>query len=317
MTNTMVIKKILPKLLMVLFMILCSTSGQDECVPTSVQHIDILSNTTLVWDLDAFETCHVTNFNVDIWGNGEEEFHLNVTDRFLDVSFLGICELWNFAITPFSYEVSGASSTLSTYVHLPPDADLSLSYVTYSFPSGYISIDWDLTNRSLGDCSLKYRLTLHDEDRDTMEDIYVSNTSINLYDMLPCTQYETLLRAVNMAYPMIGGPLRTMRIRLGARVPNAPTLKALDIQATSFNITVELEGEKNKCPLRTIRVNGGVYFDVSVSLYELESAEFLNVEVKDLLPNRMYFFNVSIKNNGGWSAVTPLAVQTLDFSPNK
>ncbi|KAJ8925173.1 hypothetical protein NQ315_001358, partial [Exocentrus adspersus] len=293
-----------------------TASGQD-CLPRSVQNINILSNTTLVWELDPFEPCDISNFYVDIWGgDAEEEYHFNITDNFLDVSFLGSCELWNFTITAVHYVVPGPASTLSTYVPLPPDADLSLAFVRYSFPDGLIAMEWDLANRTLGDCSVKYRLTLHDQDRDTMDDLYLDDTAILLTESLACTQYETILRAINMAYPMIEGPLRRLSIRLGARVQSAPTLKSINIQATSFNMTVALDGNRNKCPLMALLVDGGSYFNVSVPLQGLDSPDSAHVEVKSLLPNTLYYFHVSVQNNGGLSAPTLIAVQTLELSPN-
>ncbi|KAJ8914958.1 hypothetical protein NQ315_002482 [Exocentrus adspersus] len=306
--------KLVPTLLVTFSVPLTRVSGQD-CLPRNVQNIDILSNTTLVWELDAFETCQISNFYVDIWGHGEEQYHYNITENFLDVSFLGTCELWNFTISAVHYVIPGPASTFSTYVPLPPDADLTLAFVRYNFPSGHIVMEWDLANRTLGDCSVKYRLTLHDQDRDTMDDMYLDETSIVL-NTLACTQYETILRAVNMAYPMIEGPLRRMNINLAATVQSAPRLKFVEIQATSFNMTVGLDGERNRCPVMTLFVDGGIYFNASVSLQGMETPELVEVEVKSLLPNTMYYFHVSVLNIGGWSTPTPIAIQTLDLSPN-
>ncbi|KAJ8925172.1 hypothetical protein NQ315_001357 [Exocentrus adspersus] len=292
--------------------------SQDNCVPKSVHSIDILSNTTLAWEVDTFEICDLTNFNVDIWGgDADEEYHYNTTDTCLDISFLNTCEVWNFTITPVSYGVAGVASTLRTYVPLPPDANLSLAFIRYTLQNGALAMEWNLANRTLGDCSVKYRLTIHDRSQDTIDDLYLRNTSIVLSSTTPCTWYAIVLRAVNMAYPLIEGPeSTTMNYQRTPRAQNAPTLKAVDIRATSFNLTVALEGDRNRCPLRTLLVDGGSYFNASTSLQGLDVPEVASVEVKSLLPNTMYFFNVSVQNSAGWSAGTRLAVQTLNLSPD-
>ncbi|KAJ8925234.1 hypothetical protein NQ315_001420 [Exocentrus adspersus] len=313
----MMTKKLLITVSLVQFLVFqYQVFGQDDCVPKSVQNIEILSNTTLVWKLDASEACDVTNFIIDIVG--EKKYNYNITNSFLDVSFLGICGIWNFTIIPISSEVSGSAATLETYVPLPTDADLSLGFVSYSQPEGNLVMEWDLKNRTLGDCSVRYRLTINDTARNTTQEMYLKDTFFTFNDTFPCTIYSIVLRAVNMAHPRIEGrSSTTMKYRPGDQGPGLqipPTLKVINAQTTSFNLTVGLDGYNNVCPLKALFVDGGSYFNKTVSLLGLEAIESANVQIDSLLPNKMYYFNVSIQNSKGWSMPGQFAVQTLDLT---
>ncbi|KAJ8925174.1 hypothetical protein NQ315_001359 [Exocentrus adspersus] len=292
------------------------TLEASESIPAAVQNVAILSNSTLLWELDAFEICDVTNFHVDVTGGGMEEYHYVVDEKYLDLSFLTVCDQWDFIVTAVAHDVVGVATTLSTYVPLPPDADLTISSFGFTSSEGETRLYWQLSNRTYGDCSLEYRLTRRDLDRGTIEDMYVEGNTARLDSMSLCVEYELLLRAVNMAFPPTEGPLTSMTLQLSGRPQTAPRLKLVINQATSFHMTWELEGDANRCPLRTLLVDGGIYFNSSVSLQDLDDVRFADVEIKSLRPGTMYHLNVSVQNSRGWSAATPVAVQTLDLSPN-
>lgn len=92
----------------------------------------------------------------------------------------------------------------------------------------------------------------------------------------------------------------------------APRLGSIDIQTTSINMTWILEGDANRCPLIRLYVDGGIYFNETIPLQNLVDRNRVQVEIKSLTPNSMYYFRVYVENNGGISPATPLAVQTLD-----
>lgn len=307
----------------IIFLIFLSTycilinkaNGQDDCVP-SIQSVSIASNATLFWVVDPTESCEITSFIVDIIGDREDEYHFAVTENFVDLYFLVICEKWQFTVTPISNEVTGFAHTITAYIPLPPDADLSISFFRFSFSGGTVVLEWDLTNQTLGDCSLEYRLTLQDLDRGTIYDVYVEGKSARLDAASPCVSYEINLRAINQAHPAIEGPMRSLNLILAARAQLAPTLKSVVIQATSIILTWSLEGDANRCPLRSFYIDGGSYFNSSVPLESLQDPTTVSVEITSLRPNSMYFMRASVQNNGGWSSTTPIAVQTLDLSTN-
>lgn len=94
----------------------------------------------------------------------------------------------------------------------------------------------------------------------------------------------------------------------------APTLRSVDIQATSLNMTWSLEGDANRCPLRNFYIEGGSYFNSTTSLQGITNPATVTVVVDNLRPNSMYYMRASVENSGGTSQATPIAVQTLDLS---
>ncbi|XP_018570520.1 uncharacterized protein LOC108910416 [Anoplophora glabripennis] len=290
------------------------SNGQD-CVP-SVTSVTIASNSTLFWEVDPDRPCDVTSFTVDIVGDKEDEYHFSVREDFIDVSFLPICERWQFTITPISYDVVGFPHRMTSYIPLPPDTDLALGYFTFNVSGRSVFLAWDLTNQTHGDCSLEYRLTVEDLDQGTMHDVYMEGKSAYIPNVSPCISYQLNLRAINQAHPTIEGPLRRLYILLNPTPQFAPTLRSIDVKATSIDMSWHLEGESNRCPLSSFHIDGGAYFNSTVSLQGSTEPTVASVHIDSLLPNSMYFMTASVENSGGRSPSAPIAVQTIDLSPD-
>ncbi|XP_018570503.1 uncharacterized protein LOC108910401 [Anoplophora glabripennis] len=293
--------------------IIDKSQGQEDCVP-SVKSVSIASNATLFWEVDPDRPCEITNFKIDIEGDREDEYHFTVTESFVDLSFLEICEKWQFTVTPISNEVIGFAHTMTSYIPLPPDADLTINRFRFSLSGRTLILEWDLRNQTLGDCTLEYLLTLQDLDRGTIEDAYVEGRTARVDTVSPCITYEMNVRAINQAHPAREGPIARLNLVMGNRAQSAPTLKSVEAKATSLTLTWTLEGDANRCPLRSFYIDGGNYFNVSVPLQGVEDPSTVSMEITGLRSNSMYLMRASVENSGGWSQTTPIAVQTLDWS---
>ncbi|KAJ8925171.1 hypothetical protein NQ315_001356 [Exocentrus adspersus] len=303
--------------LKLLLIILCGflrpAQGQDGCEPNTVQNISIISNTTLTWDVDPSPTCTVTSFRVNVVEvGGEEEYFYELTENSLDVSSLKACVPWSFTVAAIADDVAGVPAILTADLPLPPDADLSIFY-WLNFNKSHTILNWDLSDRNVRNCSLQFKLTILDLYLNTTEDFVVESKAAPLV-MSPCVPYEMALRAVQPA-DSSEGPIMRMTLILSARAQLAPTLKTIDITATSINMTWALEGRTNRCSLVRFFVEGGDHFNVTVPLHDLEDTTTVSVELNELSPNSMYYFEVRVENMAGNSTVTPIAVQTLMDSP--
>ncbi|KAJ8925170.1 hypothetical protein NQ315_001355 [Exocentrus adspersus] len=289
----------------------------EDCVPGSVQMLDIAPNATLWWTVNPDEPCPLTDFLVDIVGDAQDEFHLRVSVQHVDVSFLNVCEIWRFTVSPFSDGVMGLERTLTHHIPLPPGADLTLKYFDAIFLEGNdVLLEWDLQNRTYGDCSLYYLLTITDEELGITQDVYVQGNILHMSVLSPCVPYQLSLRAVNKANPTIEGPISTSMIEVPGRPQVTPTLQSIEVQATSVNMTWTLEMGTNRCPLKAMYVDAGSQFNISVPLINASPLVPVTVELKSLRPNTMYFLKVSVENSVGVSRAAQIGVQTLELSPN-
>lgn len=314
------VAKILVFLIVVLhgaFLISGVLGQSDYCVPAAVEALEILSNATLQWRPNADDGCEITQYQVDIFGDSADEYHIRVTETHVDLYFLEICEEWIFTVTAFSHDVLGFGKTLKEFIPLPPDADLSLSYFNVtSLGDRDVLLEWDLVNHTHGDCSLHYRLSVEDEELGIAQDVYVQGSTLHLTFLSPCVPYQLGIRAVNKAHPYIEGPLRRTEFTIDPKPQRVPTLQITDIQATTATLTWVPEGGSNRCPLRALYVESANHFNISLPLQNSLFPEPVPIELKSLRPNSMYFLRVYVQNSGGFSTPSQLGIQTLELSPD-
>ncbi|XP_018570524.1 uncharacterized protein LOC108910421 [Anoplophora glabripennis] len=301
--------------LVALYIYAPSISGED-CIPASVLTLRLAANAVLFWEVTPKEPCHIQGYQVDIVGDRQDEYRFVVTDLFVDVSFLEVCEEWHFVVRAISDGIRGYERRLVDYVPLPPNADLSLSYFNVTQVGRSLHLDWDLTTHTHGDCTLRYRITVEDEEQGEIHDTYVSGRSADLDIVSPCVSYQLRVRAVNRAYPTIEGPMRFTYHEMPPEPEEAPTLRAIEVGATSIDMSFNLENSgRNRCPVRTLYVDGGNNFNISIPLTNDEDRPPVDVALRGLYPNSMYFLKISVENSAGISRPAQLGVQTLELSP--
>ncbi|KAJ8925167.1 hypothetical protein NQ315_001352 [Exocentrus adspersus] len=299
-------------IILVLWCSIFCVKGED-CVAGAVKNLRIHSNANLTWDVDPDELCDIDEFQVDIVGDGEDEFHFKVETPYVHLVFLEICEEWEFAVTPISAGVVGFKTRLVEFVPLPPDADLSLSYfnVTELAPKNVL-IEWDLNNHTLGDCTLEYRVAITDRQTSTARDLYVTGTSAHLDVLSPCVPYSMAIRAVNRAHPTVEGPLKSYSFEIPPYAEDAPTLNSINIAATTVNMTFKLEDfMKNRCPILNLHVDGGNFFNLKVPVDDPFFRPPVEVNLTRLQPNSMYYFKVSVENSGVAGRVKNLNIDSV------
>ncbi|XP_023310056.1 uncharacterized protein LOC108910396 [Anoplophora glabripennis] len=97
-----------------------------------------------------------------------------------------------------------------------------------------LHLDWNLTTHTYGDCTLTYRVTVEDEDRGEIQDIYVTERSAVLDFVSPCVNYQLRVRAVNRAFPTIEGPVRYTQYQLPPELPSSLQQLFLTSNATLY-----------------------------------------------------------------------------------
>ncbi|KAJ8925169.1 hypothetical protein NQ315_001354 [Exocentrus adspersus] len=310
--------KVLLVALLAFHCIVCQAYG---CIAGQVQTLRIHANANLTWEVSLDETCEIEEYQIDIEGDREDEYHFKVRTPFVDLSFLDVCEEWRFTVTPISGGVFGFERVLTDFIPLPPTADISLKYFNISqIADRDVLLEWDLNNHTHGDCTLRYRVTLEDDTLGDTHDIYVTGKSVHLHNLSPCVNYRLGIRAVNRAHPTIEGPMRYHNYEIEPQIETAPRLNSIVVNPTSIQTTWRLENPgRNRCPIRFFYADGGANFNLTLAVVDSSPLERppVNLALSDLLPNKMYFFKVSVENSAGVSPATPIAVQTTELGPGK
>ncbi|KAJ8925178.1 hypothetical protein NQ315_001363 [Exocentrus adspersus] len=304
----------------VAFLAFLSPANGQDCIPMSVTNINLTFTGILTWSIREEETCPVTHFMVHMSEPNEEaRFIMKSFTTRLNIDYLMSCEEWHLNIIPYSNETKGDDHLYITQIPVPMDADLSIRFINVTRPEeeGDLHLQWEMNSVVFGNCSLRYRVTVAGDDDDVIHDTYMHERQMNLHFLSPCVNYEFGVRVVNIAPPVMEGPLRAIEYEYPPAVQSPPNLLSANAGATSINLTYSLETfRSNQCPIRELQVKGGAYFNVTVPLHDSEEREPIEVQITNLLPNSMYLLRTSVQNSAGWSNPSVVAVQTLDLAPN-
>lgn len=72
---------------------------------------------------------------------------------------------------------------------------------------------------------------------------------------------------------------------------------------------------RNRCPIRSLHVDAGSQFNIEVPLVDTPERPPVEVNLRGLQPNSMYFMKITVENSGGISQPGQIGVQTLDLAP--
>ncbi|XP_018570566.1 uncharacterized protein LOC108910449 isoform X2 [Anoplophora glabripennis] len=299
---------------------LASKGQAQECVAQSVVNMTLTAHHLLTWAVSEDEVCDVHQFLVYIYEQDRPiEYSFEVAEPWVDVSFLEVCHEWIFVVVPISEHTRGREHRLFGSIPLPADADLDIEYIniTRNGVTGDLHLSWDLADRRYGSCSLRYRLTIEEDGDEEIHDLYLSERSVNLHFLSPCTSYQFGVRAINIAHPTIEGPIRTEFGTIPGAVQISPHLDNLDLGVFGFKMTWELESVvRNKCAVKELLINGGDFFQKIVHLEDDGIRGPIEVEIDNLKENSLYYFRAYVLNSAGWSAPTVVAVHTLNVEPD-
>ncbi|KAJ8925176.1 hypothetical protein NQ315_001361 [Exocentrus adspersus] len=313
------------KICALLLVALFGLSGRveaQECVADSVQNITLSAYHLLSWEVGEDQPCVITQFLIYIYQRNkpiEYSFEVNGNENEVDVSFLEVCQDWIFNIIPVSNHTRGHEHHFYASVPLPWHADLSIAYinVTRNGVTGDLHLSWDITDARLGSCTIRYRLTIEEDESPDIHDLYLSERSVNMHFLSPCTKYQIGVRAINIAHPTIEGPIRSRYYDFPAAKQIPPRLESVEQGVTTINMTWELEPkQRNRCEVKEFQVYGGTFFNVSAIYDDKPERVHVNLSVDHLKPSSMYYMRASVQNSAGWSDATIAAIQTLDLSPD-
>ncbi|KAJ8925232.1 hypothetical protein NQ315_001418 [Exocentrus adspersus] len=288
-------------------------------VPSAVDNFVMHANANLTWETHPDETCEIDSYWLDLKSlSSKDQHHFAVKENYIHLTFLAICDEWEVVVRALSNNTYGYERRTVTHIPLPPNADLALGYFNGTLVDPRILLlHWQLRNHTHGDCTLRYRVTVTNEDDSLIRDNYENGYFALLNDLSPCVSYSIGVRAVNIAHPTIEGPLSTMEIEIPPQPQAAPLLKEVTAGATSIRIVWEVEGYySQRCPVRSLHVDGGSHFNIEIPVNSTTERPPVEMELKGLKPNSMYFLKVSVENMGGLSPPAQIAVQTLELEPS-
>ncbi|KAJ8925236.1 hypothetical protein NQ315_001422 [Exocentrus adspersus] len=273
----------------------------QACVPKSVIEIHLNPDLFLNWTVSEEEECSIAHFAVNLRRNGEEEHDFEVTTTYVDVSsIVRHCEYWQFRVRAVSDDGTvGNSHLLIAQNPLRDESRLALEYLRINSTEAHPRLYWTLRDEEYRKCASTYHVTVEDEETGEFSDFYITDTSALLDFVSPCASYEFEVRAVY-------------------RVLNPPRLYDVSVGPTSVNTTWILDSlSTNRCPIRTLYVDGGQHFNISFPVSDDNHREPVAVNLKSLRPNSLYLMRVSVENSAGMSNRSTVGVQTLELSPSK
>ncbi|KAJ8925225.1 hypothetical protein NQ315_001411 [Exocentrus adspersus] len=288
----------------------------EACVPLAVENLRIHPNGTLTWDVSTDETCVADSFQVVVEGDREDDYDVTVRDTFVDLSFLKTCEQWKFYVTPVAAGVVGHQTRLIDWIPLPRSADLTIDYLNVTIRKRHdVVLNWDLRNRTHGDCTLEYRLAITDTETATIRDVYFTGRSFRLQYLSPCVPYHLALRAVNTAIGGIEGPIISKFVDIPAYPEDPPTLRSVNIGPTAIDMSWRLENYiYNRCPVENFYLDSSTGTNFSIPILDPAGRPPVHISVSGLKPSTIYNFRAYVKNSGGVSTSVPMAVQTKELS---
>ncbi|KAJ8925230.1 hypothetical protein NQ315_001416 [Exocentrus adspersus] len=302
-----------------IFLLMLAGINAEGCVPAMVENLRIQADARLTWYVDPDVTCVPTRYLVDIIGDREDEYHFSVSISYADLSFLNVCEQWEFVVRPVADEVIGFERRLTAPIPLPPSADISLKYFNVTQLSARdVLLEWDLHNHTHGDCSLHYRITIEDETTTDVNVLYATGRQLHIHNLSPCEGYRLGVRAVNQAHPIIEGPMKYHNLQVAPQPEHAPRMRLLRVGPTTIDMSWWLENSgNNRCPVQNFYVDGGNQFNITIPLEDHTPLDRdpVDLNLKGLRPNSMYYLRVAVENSAGLSPTVPIGVQTLELDP--
>ncbi|KAJ8925179.1 hypothetical protein NQ315_001364 [Exocentrus adspersus] len=294
-------------------------ASREECIPMAVTNVNLSFTGILSWSVREEDTCLISHFLVELAPpNGEKLFWFETEDPQINIDFLKPCEEWHVNIVAYSNTTKGDDHLYITQMPVPMDVDLIVNYfnVTHKKEEGDLDLEWSMEDIMWGDCSLKYRLTVSGDDGDVISDLYMKEKHAELHFLSPCVHYEFGVRVVNVAPPVMEGPMKSIEYDYPPAVQQRPVLEAASLGATTTNLTFSLEtAQRNRCPIREFHVDGGKYLNLTIPLRDSDDREQVEVHLTSLLPNTMYTIKAKVQNSAGWSDDSVIAFQTLDVDP--
>ncbi|KAJ8925221.1 hypothetical protein NQ315_001407 [Exocentrus adspersus] len=76
----------------VLVFVALGALSKQECFPDPVCGLAIKVGGNLTWSLNQTESCTIDEFQVDIVGDKQDQYHFKVNTTFTTLSFLEVCE---------------------------------------------------------------------------------------------------------------------------------------------------------------------------------------------------------------------------------
>ncbi|KAJ8925229.1 hypothetical protein NQ315_001415 [Exocentrus adspersus] len=291
----------------------------EDCIAGHVLDLRIDVGGNLTWSVSPTEPCEIEAFQVDLVGDRGDVYHFKVNTTHVNLSFLEVCEEWEFYVIPISNGVLGHQMRIIDWIPLPADADLTLLYFNITHVGKQeVLLEWELRNRTHGDCTLQYRVAVTDRLTTEIRDVYFTGHFARVSFLSPCVQYYIDIRAINTAIGGIEGPLLGANFDTPSYPLDPPKLGSVVTGPTSISTTWIIESyENNSCPVLYLYLDGGSYFNLTTRLWDPFGRPPMQINVTNLLPNTMYHFKTFVQNTGGLSAIVPMAAQTLELQPGK
>ncbi|KAJ8985131.1 hypothetical protein NQ317_012782 [Molorchus minor] len=281
----------------------------DSCRPSWVRSLRVTDEAILTWTEAPDEECDVAYYLVQVTYRGEQSTY-TTEEMQLNVSFVPPCESVTFTVIPISTnDVQGGTSTHGLRMPIPPDANLTIQYIRVSSQDGHVTLNWDL-DEEWRICTSRFRVIIYEEESDTPADIYVSDTTLIIPFLVPCSGYILGVTAVHSLTQQ--GPVSTVRYTVPAHRLISPTVQGITLGKTYVYMEWHIDSYvHNRCAVSSLVVTSTPSFSLAFPITNNYERPTISTNITNLQPEIMYFLNVTVVNTAGPSVPTLISVQTL------
>ncbi|KAJ8926293.1 hypothetical protein NQ314_021352 [Rhamnusium bicolor] len=278
----------------------------EDCVPNSVQDLQLDLNSILHWS--ASTNCEDTSYLVYILFEDTIQHIYQTHDIWLDVSFLPACEVFRFILVAISENLASDGRIIESTLPIEPDGSVSVTQlVAVQQGEDNISLEWSLDEK-FEKCVRYFRVVYWDGETLPRES-YSTINHINISDFSPCTHYEFTVKPIYKT--MQEGGIAQISYETSAHSLDLLELDSIRPGVTFADMTLKLPPYSiNRCPISSLVVDGSPYINLTIPITDTPERAPVPVHVSPLQPDKMYLFRLYSINSGGASKVFQIAIQT-------
>nr|CAH7763183.1 unnamed protein product [Callosobruchus chinensis] len=281
-------------------------------VPRPVQNLTLSTNSVVTWEPpEDATTCPIKKYLLFIT-KGDYSYVLETTptERAVQVAFLEHCTDYNFTVNAVStQDVEGWYNLLSVKTPMPDgQTSLSVQNVTVQEQDGSLLVNWVL-DENLYKCVHFYRLVYWDESSEVPKDVYMTNTSYKIPNVVPCGKYNAKVSA--WTNPSQEGPVATAAYTAAGKPPSQPHISDLVVDIHTAKMVWHLpEYHCNRCPLSQIIVDATPQFNSTMPIQDSPLRPDLVINLNNLTSSTVYHCHVYLENSAGFSPPVHVLIQT-------
>ncbi|CAH1961228.1 unnamed protein product [Acanthoscelides obtectus] len=185
---------------------------------------------------------------------------------------------------------------------------LTVRNVTLLEQGQTVVANWSL-DENLQSCVHFYRLVYWDDFSEVPKDVYMTNTSYTIPNVVPCSKYNVKVSA--WTSPTQEGPVATAAYTTIAKPSAQPHIFNLVVDKHAAEMVWHLpEYHCNRCPISKVIVDATPQFKLTIPYQDSPLRPDVVINLTNLTESTVYKCDVYLQNNAGLSPPVHVLIQT-------